>query len=408
MGNSSSDGRDWLSFLEQELFRKESSGLLRRRGGVLAGSEGSVADFGSNDYLGLRLKVGLMETLANSSCLGSGASPVLSGHTAEHQALEERIARLCGAESALVFGSGYACNVGVISCLAQTGDLIVSDQLNHASLIDGCRLSKACKYIFRHNDLEDVRGFLRSQRHKYRRVLLVTESVFSMDGDRASLRRLADLADEYECGLVVDEAHAFGVYGRKGSGLLEELGLGDRVLVKLGTLSKSAGSMGGYVCGERTLVNFLVNHCRSYIFSTAPPPGLMTATRCTIEHLEQMEGQRVTLRDTARRVRKDLTELGWYTSVHAFRNSSSPDGGSQADMREEDPADSPIIPIIVGSEERALRISDYLLKQSLYVPAIRPPTVPPGTARLRVSLSTNHTDQQVSKLIQALAVARGL
>lgn len=295
-------------------------------------------------------------------------------------------------EDALVFSSGYAANLGVIACLAGAGDLILSDQLNHACLIDGCRLSRARTQIFPHNDVGFVRDFLQANRHQFERVLIITESVFSMDGDLADLRSLTDLADQYGSGLLVDEAHATGVYGPGGCGMLGELGLEGRCLAKLGTLSKALGNVGGYVGGSRLLIDYLINHCRSYIFSTAAATSIMYAAEAALAEMLKMDTERRELRQRAMYVRHALRQQGWHVPV----------AGQQGQ-----PDDSPIIPVVVGAETVALELSERLLQQGIYVPAIRPPTVPEGTSRLRISLTAEHDQEAVQRLATAMGQALG-
>jgi 8-amino-7-oxononanoate synthase len=371
----------WSEFFDVTASRIETSGLRRRR---QVFDHASFVDFGTNDYLGLRNNTIVRQALVASLQVGpwgAGASPVLSGYSPQHQALEAALADFSRASDALVFSSGLACNTGTVACLAQAGDLILSDQLNHASLIDGCRLSRANRQIFPHADYECVREVLRGERARYRKVLIVTESIFSMDGDAAPLAELASLAQDYDCGLLVDEAHAVGIYGHRGSGLLEELSLQGRELAKLGTLSKALGCVGGYICGDRSLIDYLVNHCRSYMFSTAPPPATMAAATAALGQLTNMSLARQRLRQTASQLRSRLASLGLSISA----------------------GDSPIIPVILGSEDRATRLSARLATRQICVPAIRPPTVPPGTSRLRISLSSQHSPQQIDLLVSALA-----
>ncbi len=342
-----------------------------------------MIDFGSNDYLGLRTDSTVLAALCedrNGAVWGAGASPVLSGYSSFAADLEAALADFSHSESALVFSSGYACNVGTVACLAGTGDLILSDQLNHASLIDGCRLSKARTVVYPHNDLDFIREKLSAERQHYAKVLLITESIFSMDGDAARLVELVKLAEHFDCGVVVDEAHAVGVYGACGGGLLEELNLQARVLAKLGTLSKALGCVGGYVAGTQDLIEFLVNHCRSYLFSTAAPGLSLLAATKALELLRGMHVEREMLRQTAQELRQSLGQQGW--PVFA--------------------GDSAIIPIIVGSEHRAMELSQHLWKSGIYVPAIRPPTVPENTCRLRISLSAKHSIDDRQRLVTAL------
>ncbi len=373
----------WTEYLESSLMRIDA--VDRRRSRRIVELGGAV-DFGNNDYLGLRSHPDVLAALGNQevgALWGAGASPVLSGYSQSHAALELALAAFSRSEEAIVFSSGYACNVGTIACLASTADLILSDRLNHASLIDGCRLSRARTIVFPHRDVDFVREHLARERARYAKVLLLTESIFSMDGDAAPLSDLVDLAEEFDCGLVVDEAHAVGIYGSQGAGLLEQLDLQDRVLVKLGTLSKALGCIGGYAAGALDLVEFLVNHCRSYLFSTAAPGLSLSAAVRALELLRGMNAERQTLRQRAITLRQALSQAGW--SVAA--------------------GDSPIIPVIVGSEQRALQLSQRLLKVGMYVPAIRPPTVPDGTCRLRISLSTRHTAADCQRLVDSLGYA---
>ncbi|MCA9182868.1 MAG: 8-amino-7-oxononanoate synthase, partial [Planctomycetales bacterium] len=362
--------QSWSAFLEHSLQRTAEAQRTRvRRPLDLDG----LIDFGSNDYLGLRSHPDVLASLHHASQLagarwGAGASPVLSGYSAQHASLERALAEFSSTPAAIVFSSGFACHSGSVACLAGAGDLILSDQWNHASLIDGCRLSRASTVIYPHADADFVRSYLQEHRHQFDKVLLLSESIFSMDGDAAPLVSLSEIAERYDTGLVVDEAHAVGVYGQRGGGLLEELHLQSQVLAKLGTLSKALGCVGGYVAGDEKLIDYLVNHCRSYLFSTAAPSLVVLAAQRTLQLLVNMQDERQSLRCTARLLRQRLSDLGLGSSI----------------------GDSPIIPVMVGSESRALALSRQLWERGIYVPAIRPPTVPDGTCRLRVSLSNSH------------------
>jgi 8-amino-7-oxononanoate synthase len=339
-------------------------------------------DFSSNDYLGLRTHPEVLAALRASlgrGAWGAGASPVLSGYGRDHRDLESSLADFSCTEAALVFSSGFAGNAGVIACLADSQDLILSDQLNHASLIDGCRLSRATTLVYPHVDVGYVRDTLRQHRSQYQKVMLLTESIFSMDGDAAPLAELVELAQQYDCGLVVDEAHAVGVYGAAGGGLLEELNLQSHVLAKLGTLSKALGCVGGYVAGQTKVIEYLVNRCRSYMFSTAPPGPALAAARAALQLLQSMPVQRQQLRVQASALRQAMRQLGWNVPL----------------------GDSPIIPVIVGSEQRALRFSQQLRSLGIWVPAIRPPTVPEQTCRLRISLAVQHSAEDCQRLVAA-------
>lgn len=391
----------WHSFLIQSQRKIAEAKRTRvRRPLDLAG----LIDFGSNDYLGLRSHPDVLAALHESTAQdphlqsslppsdpnaphapltavrwGAGASPVLSGYTTQHAALEQSLAEFSGTDAALVFSSGYACHSGSVACLAGSGDLILSDRLNHASLIDGCRLSRATTVVYPHTEAGFVREYLQQHRHQFDKVMVLSESIFSMDGDAAPLLDLAELARRYDAGLVIDEAHAVGVYGPRGGGLVEELGLQSQVLAKLGTLSKALGCVGGYVAGDETLIAYLVNHCRSYLFSTASPGLSLVAAHRALQLLIAMQARRQTLRLQATALRQRLQHIGM----------DVPRG------------DSPIIPVIVGSETRALQLSQQLWERGIYVPAIRPPTVAAGTCRLRISLSASHTDEQLERLLSA-------
>jgi 8-amino-7-oxononanoate synthase len=384
---------DWthhtLAWIDTELRGLEEAGTYRRlatREGVLAphivlnGQE--LLHFGSNDYLGLasdpRLKAAAQVAIEQYGW-GSGASPLILGHSALHQQLEERIARFEGTEAALVFPSGFAANAGTVAALVGPGDVVFTDRNNHASLLDGCRLSRADVRTYPHADWQELKRLL-GRRTNYRRRLIVTDSLFSMDGDFAPLAELADLADRYEAMLMVDEAHATGVFGLGGRGLVEQLGIEARVPVRVGTLSKALGGVGGFVAGSRTLVDWLVNRARSYIYSTAAPPAVAAAALAAIEIVEREPHRRTALLDRAAQLREQLAARGWNIGRSA----------------------SQIIPIVMGEPERAVSLAAKLRQQGLFVPAIRPPTVPKGESCLRVSLTFAHSEEAIDQLLAAL------
>jgi 8-amino-7-oxononanoate synthase len=347
-----------------------------------------LINFGSNDYLGLRHHTQLLEAARTDLArhgTGAGASPLVTGYSDTHAELEACLARWLGTEAALVFTSGYAANAGILPALAGEGDWILSDQLNHASLIDGCRLSRAERSIYRHADADHVRRELQAGRHRYQRGLIVTESIFSMDGDAAPLAALTAIAEQYDMGLVVDEAHASGVFGQSGAGLGEETGTAAGWLVKSGTLSKALGCCGGYVAGSQLLIDFLVQHTRSYIFSTAMPASTARAAIAAIELMPTLSSVRQQLRLASHELRTTLQQQGWQVPA----------------------GQSPIVPVLLGSATQALQLSAELANRGCLVPAIRPPTVPAGTSRLRISLSAAHTPQQLAGLVAAMADLRG-
>ena len=332
-----------------------------------------LINFGGNDYLGLASRSSLR------SASGSGASPLVCGWTESHQRLAEAIARFEATEAAVLFPSGFAACSGTIATLAQEGDLIVSDQLNHASLIDGCRLAAAKRMIFPHRDCDDLEAKLARCRRDYHQVWIVTDGVFSMDGHVAPLRRLCEIAEQFDAHVIVDEAHATGVLGASGSGVCEELGVKDRVPIRIGTLSKAIGSQGGFVAASRVVVDFLINRCRSLIYSTALSPASVAAAAESLEAIGNQPEQRLQLQKLSQ----------W------FRSELRIDAPSPEDK-------VPIVPLLVGDDARAVEVSLALAEAGLYVPAIRPPTVAEGTSRLRISLSSFHDESMVSALLQRL------
>jgi 8-amino-7-oxononanoate synthase len=346
---------------------------------ALGGRE--LTNFCSNDYLGLRTHA-LLIRAANESMqqhgLGAGAAHLICGHSIEHAALELELAEFLGRERALLFSSGYLANLGVLSALASRHDLIVADRLNHASLLDGARLAGARLRRYPHGDIESCARLLES--HGGAR-LIVTDGVFSMDGDVAPLRALAALAQRHGAWLVVDDAHGIGVLGAQGHGALEQAGLdAHSVPVLIGTLGKAFGSFGAFVAGDAVLIDTLVQRARTYVYTTALPPAIAAAARAALG-LAQREPWR----------RRHLLRL-----VERFRAGAIALGLPLL------PSATPIQPLIVGDSARALALSDELLRSDLWVSAIRPPTVPQGGARLRVTLSAAHSEAQVDVLLAGL------
>lgn len=362
-----------------------------RRRRVITGAHGAevVVDgrrcinFCSNDYLGLAADPALSRRLAIAAGevgTGSAASQLVTGHNAEHAALEAELADWVGRQRALVFATGYAANVGVVSALMGKRDHIVADALNHASLIDGARLSGAAKHVYAHADAGAADTALAGCEPGNR--LLVTDSVFSMDGDTAPLKALADVAAARDAWLAVDDAHGLGVFGPDGAGRVAEAGLGsDRVPLLLATLGKSAGAAGAFVAGDDDVIEAILQSARSLIFSTAPPPALAAAARAGVEAARGGEDRRGHLHRLIARFHRGAVELGLPLQA----------------------SDSPIQPLVLGAESRALTISDALLARGYLVGAIRPPTVAPGTSRLRVTLTAGHSEAQVDGLLAALS-----
>ena len=374
-----------LLFQELEEFREE--GLLRKirtlsnHRGARAQWEGrELLLFSGNDYLGLSRDIRVIQAAATAlqeQGVGSGAARLISGTTNVHTRLEEELARFKKKEAALLFGSGYLANVGVLGALAGKKDLIVMDKLCHASLIDGARLSGATLRIFPHRRYAQCEKILEKGTHLSKRIL-VSDSIFSMDGDRADLAELIRLKEKYDCLLVVDDAHGIGVYGPEGRGATE--GVEEKIDVIVGTLSKAFGVFGGFALGDRVLIDHLINFSRAFIFATAPPPALSAAA---LESLRLIEEEGSSLR---KRLWLNVDRVLEFVRRKGF----------QIENR------SPIIPLMVGKEEQALQLSNQLLEKGILVPAIRYPTVPRGRARLRLTVSAAHSDKDLEQLFQAL------
>jgi 8-amino-7-oxononanoate synthase len=341
-------------------------------------------NFGSNDYLGLAADPRLAEAVKKSlDGWGSGASPLITGHAEAHQALENRLAEFEGSEAALLFTSGFAANSATIAALVGPGDVVFCDRKNHASLFDGCRLSRADVRVYPHCDYQRLDKLLQ-RAAKSRRRLIVTDSLFSMDGDIAPLPELTKLARRHDAMLMVDEAHATGVFGNQGRGMCEEFGVEDGVQIRVGTLSKALGSIGGFVSGSRALIDWLVNRARPYIYSTASPAAIAAAGIAALD----------IVRDEPNR-RKELL-----SRADSFRNTLKENGQNVGNSTTQ------IVPIIVGDAQTALDLSAALRQAGFFVPAIRPPTVPEGEACLRISLSFAHSEEQIAALIEALNTRR--
>jgi 8-amino-7-oxononanoate synthase len=338
-------------------------------------------NFCSNDYLGLSGHPEVVRAFADAALkhgVGSGASHLVTGHTREHEVLEEALAAFTGREKALVYSTGYMANMGVISALADQKAAVVADKLNHASLIDGCRLSGAAVSRYRHADADHATELLAAIAPEVKSRLLVTDGIFSMDGDLAPLPDLARASKVANAWLVVDDAHALGVVGDTGRGSCEHFGLtSDDIPVLIGTFGKAFGTFGAFVAGDADLIDFLVQKSRTYIYTTALPAAVAAATFAALDVAQRDTWRRERVLAHARRVHGVLGLPG--TSV------------------------SPVVPVILGDEARALQASRELEERGFLVTAIRPPTVPAGTARLRVTLSATHEDAQVDALIAALA-----
>jgi 8-amino-7-oxononanoate synthase len=377
--------------LGERLAELESAGL-RRRLRLIDGPQGPrvlldgkpVLLLCSNNYLGLADHPRLREAAAKAALrLGTsaGASRLISGSMSVHDELERRLAEFKGAEGALLFGSGYLANTGTIAALARQGEVVCSDELNHASIIDGCRLAGAETFVYRHADTEHLEWGLRKARGSA--SLIVTDGVFSMDGDIAPLPELAELAQQNRCRLMVDEAHATGCIGPGGRGSVAAAGLTGEVDVIVGTLGKALGGYGAYVCGCRELMDFLVNTARPFIFSTAPPPPAIGAALAALELLTKQPDRVERLRRNAASLREDLRAQGL-----------EPLG-----------AETQIVPLLIGEADDAVEICERLLEQGIFAQAIRPPTVPPGTSRLRLTAMATHSITDLRDAAQQIGAA---
>ena len=336
----------------------------------------------SNNYLGLAADPELQAAAVRAveeEGLGAAASRLITGTMDSHGEAESALAGFVGAPDAALFSTGYAANVGAIQALAGPGDLLFSDALNHASLIDGCRLSRAKVHVYRHADADHLESLLKENRSTGRRALILTDSLFSMDGDEAPLLALSKLAARFDAGLFVDEAHALGVFGPGGRGLAASLALEPDVLV--GTLGKSFGVAGAFVAASREVVSLIRNRARSFVYSTAPPPLIGRAAIAAIPLVERADEARARLLDHAARLRVELRALGF----------DVPDGRSQ------------ILPVLIGANDRTMQISAKLLERGVFVQGIRPPTVPHGTARLRLTPMATHRPEQIDRALAAFA-----
>lgn len=381
---------DPLDALHAGLADLDAAGLRRRRRIVttpcqpeagLADRGAPVLAFCSNDYLGLAAEPALARAAAEAAGkwgVGSGASHLVSGHTAAHEALEARLAAFVGMDDALYFSTGYMANIGVMPALVGRGDTIFADKVNHASLVDGALLSRAELIRYPHCDLAALEARLAASNAP--RKLIVTDSVFSMDGDLAPLPRLLALAEAHQAWLLVDDAHGFGVLGPQGRGSLAHFGLSSPRLILMGTLGKAAGVSGAFVAGHRSVIEWLVNTSRSYIFTTGAPPLLAETLLTALELIEHGDARRAHLAALIARFKAGLHLSRWQLL----------------------PSDTPIQPLVIGDNHEALAVSRALDAEGLWVPAIRPPTVPKGAARLRITLSAAHSFEQVDRLVATL------
>ncbi|MFT9846928.1 8-amino-7-oxononanoate synthase [Aneurinibacillus sp. REN35] len=361
------------------LVHLEEKGWMRRLHNVEEVS--GIRLFASNDYLGLtqdeRVKQAAIDAVKTYGT-GSGGSRLTTGNLVLHEQLEKRLAAWKGKESALVFSSGYLANVGIISALMGAGDTIFSDALNHASIIDGCRMSRADTIIYRHADIRDLEEKLKHAKPNGKK-LIVTDGVFSMDGNIAPLPDIVTVAEAYGAWVMVDDAHATGILGRNGAGTAEYFGVEDRVQLAVGTLSKSIGAEGGYVAASAAVIDYLRNYARSFIFQTALSPGVIGAALAAIHVIQTEPARRELLLSQSDYMRKSLQTLG-FTLVEGT---------------------TPILAVLIGEAEQAVAFSARLKEKGVFAPAIRPPTVPEGSSRIRLTLSALHTREEIDGAIAA-------
>jgi len=383
---------DPLSWIDEELKHIKYKDLFRTLTELQSGQSPEIIIDGktyillsSNSYLGLtvdpKVKKAAQEALEKYGT-GSGGSRLVSGSSDLHRELEERIASFKKTESSILFSTGYLANIGTISALVGPDDTVYSDELNHASIIDACRLSKAHVEIYRHCDVEHLSNLLATNIKKTKK-LIVTDTVFSMDGDLAPLPEIVEIAEKYDCMLMIDEAHATGVLGKRGSGGTEYFGIEERVPIVMGTLSKAIGSLGGYIAGSQMLIDFVRNRVRSYIFDTSLPASCLAASLAAIDIIENEPRRREYLWRLIKEFKSGLTQTGLKVL----------------------PSYSAVIPVLIGEAQPTLDFALKLRENGVFTPAVRPPSVPPGKCRIRATLMAKHTEEHIEKALHAFKIA---
>lgn len=382
-----------MDFIDDELERLKSEGLYRELKVVEEGQGArvkingrEVIQLSSNNYLGLaahpELKKAASSAIEKYGC-GSGASRLISGNLKLHEKLEEKISSFKGTESSLLFNSGYTANLGVISSLCGRGDIIFSDKLNHASIVDGCLMSGAELKRYPHKDIDALEKFLKSTPTPIhsggKKRLIVTDGVFSMDGDIAPLREIIKLAKDYSALVMLDDAHATGVLGKKGRGTAEHLGLDDGIDIVMGTFSKALGSFGGFIAGRRGIREFLINKARSFIYTTSLPPSVIASSIRAIEIAEEGNHLRDSLWRNVNYLKEGLKNMGFDTMK----------------------SQSHIIPVFIGDADKTMEMSQMLLREGVFVQGIRPPTVPQGKSRLRVTVTSSHSMDDINIALES-------
>jgi 8-amino-7-oxononanoate synthase len=382
---STSHFRDALQQLTDQSLKRSLWPLESATGPIVSYAGRRVLLLSSNDYLGLATHPEVVQAAIEATQrygTGSGASRLVSGTLPPHVFLEAALAKFKGTEASLVFGAGYLANTGVIPSLIGRGGLIIADRLCHASLIDGCRLSHADFRVFRHGDCAHLEALLR-RRTSNRRTLIITEGLFSMDGDLAPLADLVVLAERYDAMLYVDDAHGTGIMGATGRGTIEQFGLEGRIPFHMGTLSKALGSYGAYVVGSNEFVQYVLNVARPFIFTTALPPAMAAAASAAIAIVEREPERRARLWENRHYLFNGLQNQGFCLT----------------------PTVSPILPVLIGDAAKATAFADRLLAHGVYATAIRPPTVPDGTSRIRFTVTAAHTTDQLDEALQAVQLA---
>lgn len=376
-----------LEFLKEKIEQLKSDGVYRKLpvnagpcDAVINLNDKEVINLSSNNYLGLannpRTKQAAINAIEKYG-VGAGAVRTIVGNYDLYEEMEETLAKFKREEAVMVYQSGFNCNAGTIQAITEKGDLIISDALNHASIIDGVKLSKADKAVFRHSDMEHLEEILKEKRDQYKTVLIITDGVFSMDGDIAKLPEIVELAEKYNALTYVDDAHGSGVLGESGRGTVDHFGLHGRIDFTIGTLSKAIGVVGGYVAGNKTMKEWLSHRSRPILFSTALPPAAVGAIIESVNILMESTEYTDRLWDNARYFKEQLSQLGFDTGE----------------------SETPITPIMVGNEAKTMAFSKRLLEEGVYVSGIIFPTVPKGTGRLRCMITADHTKEQIDKAV---------
>jgi 8-amino-7-oxononanoate synthase len=379
----------WKNGFREEIDSLREKKLLRRLTSIDSEADTTVTingktllAFCSNNYLGLANHPALKEAAMAATQtwgVGAGASRLISGNIRLYEMLENEVARFKLCDHAIVFPSGYAANVGALSAIIGEADLVLFDRLNHASLLDGVRLSGGRLRVYRHKDMEQLRALL-GKRAAQQKAIIVTDGIFSMDGDIAPLPEIVALAGQYDAIIYLDDAHATGVLGKTGRGTCEHFGIKSDRMIQMGTFSKALGGLGGFVAGSSSLIQFLINKARSLIYTTALPPAVLATATAALQLIQNDSGRKERLWANTNRLRQAMTDLGFCV------------GSSE----------TPIIPLIVKDADKAVAASSMLLEEGIYLPAIRPPTVPKGQARLRATLMATHSPEQIGYLIEKL------